>query len=118
MFWKKLLGIFGEDIASDFLKKQGFKILKRNYRCKFGEIDIIAKEKDVISFVEVKTVATNKTETPFDTIDLRKRKHIQQTASFYLNKEKKQNLTCRFDVISIRYKEDKEPEIELIRDAF
>lgn len=118
MLWKKLLGIFGEDTAVKFLKGQGFKILTRNYKCKLGEIDIIAEEKNIISFIEVKTVATDKTETPFDTIDSRKRKHIQQSASFYLNKERKQDLTCRFDVISIRYRKDKEPEIELIRDAF
>jgi putative endonuclease len=118
MFWKRFLGIFGEDTACEFLKKQGYRIIERNYKCKLGELDIIAKEKGVISFVEVKTLTAGKMETPLDTINLKKQRHIQQSALYYLNKEKMQNVDCRFDVVAIKYKEGAEPDIELIRDAF
>ena len=118
MFWKRFLGIFGENKAEKFLKRKGFKIIKRNYRCRYGEIDIIAKDKGVISFVEVKTVATNAAETPYNTVNSRKKGHISRSALFYLKEKGLNEADCRFDMIAVKYKEGKEPDIELIKGAF
>lgn len=118
MFWKRFLGVFGENTAAEFLKKQGFKILEKNYKCRFGEIDIIAKDGKTISFVEVKTITAGKTETPYDTINARKQEHISKSASFYLHTKELEDFTYRFDVVAIKYNKDKKPDIELIRDAF
>ncbi|MEI7903945.1 MAG: YraN family protein [Candidatus Firestonebacteria bacterium] len=117
MVWKKSLGDFGETAAVEFLKKQGFLIIERNYRCRYGEIDIIAKEKAVISFVEVKTITKGSTESPVDTITPAKQKHIQRCAELYLAGTKEE-YDCRFDVVAIEYEKGSELKIELIRDAF
>lgn len=118
MFWKKFLGIFGENAAEKYLKSIGFKILKKNYKCRYGEIDIIAKDKGVLSFVEVKTVSTDKAETPYDTINAKKREHISRTAMFYLRENGMNEAACRFDVISVKYKNGEEPKVEFIKGAF
>ena len=118
MFWKKLLGISGENTAVKFLRESGYKIIERNYRCKCGEIDIIAEEKGVLVFVEVKTIATDKAETAFDTIDSKKKEHISRAAEHYLRAKRKEDCLSRFDAIAIKYKNGKEAEVELIKGAF
>ena len=118
MFWKKFLGAFGEDTAVKFLIKQGYMILERNYKCRFGEIDIIAMDKSILVFVEVKTIATDKTETPGDTVNARKQNHIRNAAEFYLSSGKQKDFNCRFDVVAIKYIEGANPKVELIKDAF
>jgi putative endonuclease len=117
MFWKRFLGGFGEDEAVKFLKKNGYRILERNYRCRFGEIDIIAREKAAIVFVEVKAVTPGNTESAADTVTPRKQKHIQRCAELYLAGEKGE-YNCRFDVVAIEYSREGKLSIELIKDAF
>lgn len=97
----KCLGDRGEYIANYFLIKKGYKILKRNYRCFSGEIDIIAKDKKEIVFVEVKTRRNTHYGKPVESITFQKKKHIYDTAKYYLYTNKLCNKFIRFDVIEI-----------------
>ncbi len=110
------LGKEGEAIAVDFITRKGFKIMEKNYRTSFGEIDIIAKDKDVIVFIEVKTRADSHFGYPFEAVTHRKRDKIRKVALCYMKGLKKEN-PARFDVLSIRL-EDGKAAIEHIRDAF
>ena len=97
----KELGDIGEDIASKFMKKKGYKILDRNFKCKSGEIDIICKKKNEIVFVEVKTRRNFKYGNAVDSILPSKKKHILETAKYYLYIKDLSNLFVRFDVIEV-----------------
>ncbi|MBN2428535.1 MAG: YraN family protein [Deltaproteobacteria bacterium] len=110
------LGRWGEDLAVDFLKKRGMKILERNFRCPAGEIDIIARCGKHIIFVEVKTRKSEMFGTPQEAVNLRKQRQIIRAAQWYLE-QKPLNLQPRFDVLAIRAG-DNQPELEHIPDAF
>lgn len=97
-FQNKSTGKIGEDAACDFLKKKGYQILERNWGNKWGEIDIIAKDKEIIVFVEVKTKIGINFGTPEDMINPRKLNQIQRLASTY---PQSQNSQLRIDVIAI-----------------
>ncbi len=111
-----IYGKRGEIIASDFLKKKGYKILKLNYKNKIGEIDIIAKDGDFTVFVEVKARVSKQFGHPLEAIDERKQQKIYSVASIYLMKNHLVNTPVRFDAISILGLEN--PEIEHIISAF
>ena len=95
------MGRAGENRAVEFLKNKGYKILKTNYKTPFGEIDIIAEENSVIVFVEVKTRTSEDFGLPCEAVDKRKQEKYFKTATCYLQKEKKMDSECRFDVIEI-----------------
>jgi putative endonuclease len=95
------LGRAGEKLAVDFLKKKGFKILKTNYKTVVGEIDIIVQDKEYIVFIEVKTRSSDSYGVPAEAVDRKKQEKYYKTATFYLQKEKKTDANCRFDVIEI-----------------
>ena len=113
---KNTYGKRSEIIASDFLKKKGYKILEINYKNKIGEIDVIAKDGDYIVFVEVKSRLSGAFGHPFEAIDERKQQKIHAVASLYMIKNQKYGTNCRFDAISILGLEN--PEITHIIDAF
>jgi putative endonuclease len=94
-------GFEGEEIAVSFLKKNGYKIIERNYRIKSGEIDIIAKHKKDIVFVEVKTRSTDTFGSPAEAVDERKRTKIEKVASHYIQKNFSDDVSFRFEVVSI-----------------
>ena len=104
-FYKKLLGRAGEIKAVKFLKKKGFKILKKNYQTPFGEIDIIAEDNGAIVFVEVKTRTSEEYGLPCQAVDKRKQEKYYKIATYYLQREKKMDAECRFDVVEIENKE-------------
>jgi putative endonuclease len=110
------LGEKGEGLAVKFLKKKGYKIIERNYRTPVGEIDIIAVDGETLAFIEVKTRESMAYGQPFEAVNLFKRRKISNVALLYL-KKLKELPPCRFDVVSINYKDGK-PELELIMDAF
>jgi len=110
------LGKEGEDIALDFLRNKGFSIVIKNYRTVFGEIDIIAKDRGVIVFVEVKTRTGNSFGRPFEAVDQRKREKIRKVALSFMKTQKKE-FPSRFDVLSIT-KSGEGTRIEHIQDAF
>ena len=104
----KKLGDFGEAIAEIFLKNKGYRILDKNYSLiisgpKQGEIDIIAKKGDVISFIEVKTLASEKIILPEEKVDRLKLRKIIKTAKSWLMKNKiPLDNKWQIDVIAIR----------------
>lgn len=110
------LGEKGEELAKRFLQKKGYKLIEQNYKTPLGEIDIIAKDKDTLVFIEVKTRESIEFGYPFESVNYAKRQKIAKAAMSYL-KRFKEVPQCRFDVISIFYNSDR-PEFELIKDAF
>ncbi len=110
----KCLGNKGEDIANHFLIEKGYKILERNYRCSRGEIDIIAKDKKEIVFVEVKTRRNTHYGKPVESITFQKKKHIYDTAKYYLYIKKLCDKFIRFDVVEV-YVESKKVQINHIK---
>lgn len=95
-------GKTGEDLAENFLRANGYKILERNKRTRFGEIDIIAKENGQIVFVEVKTRTSDLYGLPQESVTKRKLMRIQRLAQIYLREKSLQNKSFRVDVISIQ----------------
>jgi len=111
------LGKCGEEIAVDFLKEQGYKIIARNYKSRFGEIDIIARDKDTLCFVEVKTRHSDKYGLPEEAVTRLKQRQIAKSALSFLKARALLDKKARFDVVSIIYAKDN-PKRELIKDAF
>jgi putative endonuclease len=106
-----------ESAAVKFLKAQGYKILRRNYKTKFSEIDIVAKDKGVICFVEVKARHSDRFGEPCEAISKHKQRQISKTAICYLKENSSFERPARFDVVTLLYTGDS-PEINLIKDAF
>ena len=100
-FYKKFLGRAGEIKAAEFLKKKGYKIITKNYKTPFGEIDVIAKDGDYIVFVEVKTRVNDDYGAPSEAVNFRKREKYFKVATYYLQCANKMDEPCRFDVIEI-----------------
>ena len=113
----KTLGKKGEDIAAAFLEKKGYNILFRNYKCSFGEIDIIAKHKKILSFIEVKTRSTKKYGLPQEAVTSVKQTKISRVALEFVQRYKMDNRAARFDVVSVQYLNDGY-EVDLIENAF
>ena len=110
------LGNKGEEIAINFLKEKGFKILDKNWRYKKSEIDIIISQKNILIFVEVKTRKSNYFSRPEEAITPKKIDLYQEAAEAYLEQHKLEN-EVRFDVISIIHTENK-TKIEHFINAF
>ena len=112
-----IFGKMGESLAERFLKKKGYEILERNFRCPLGEIDLIAKEAGELVFIEVKTRQTTSFGFPEEQITWRKQKKLEQLAQFYLKRYRKEE-PCRIDVVSILFNQTgKCVVIEVIPDA-
>ena len=111
------LGKKGEDIACKFLEKNGYQIMERNYRNRAGEIDIIARDKDDIVFVEIKTKISKDFAQPELSVNPSKQRKIVKTALTYLIGKGIKRTGCRFDVIGITG-EKEQRKIELIKNAF
>ncbi len=112
------IGQEAEATAVSFLKKKGFKILYKNYRTPVGEIDIIAKEKDTIVFIEVKARTSTYYGLPKEAVTAKKQQQIIKTALWYLKEKQLHNKSkIRFDVIAILLTNNK-TKIEHIKEAF
>ncbi len=98
---KKHFGDLGEDFATDLLKSKGYKIIDRNFRTKFGEIDIIALDGDVLVFVEVKTRHSRKYGKPEEAVTPRKIFRIRKAGEYYLLTHKNMPKKLRIDVVAI-----------------
>lgn len=94
-------GMRGETLAVQYLMKQGFKIITRNYRCPFGEIDIIATKDKVYVFIEVKTRRNLSFGRPSEAINKKKREHCVKTAQCFIKHFNLADVDCRFDAIEI-----------------
>ena len=103
MYQRHELGRNGEEISCDYLENKGYEILERNFRYKKYEIDIIAKDKNELVFIEVKTRSQKEYGLPAESVTKIKQKHICKAARFYLHIHKKENDFVRFDVIEVLF---------------
>lgn len=110
---KRRLGQAGEDQATAALKKDGYRIIERNYRNRFGEIDIIAEEGEYLVFVEVKKRSTAAFGDPLHAINIAKRRHIIRSAMFYLKANRSFDRRIRFDVVGIE-----RDKVRIVKHAF
>lgn len=101
------IGKLGEELATKYLKQNKYVILDRNFRCKQGEIDIIAIDSKQIIFVEVKTRTNLLYGNPSEAVNRVKRLHIKKAANYYLYKNNIKKIPIRFDVIEIYLKKQK-----------
>ena len=115
-----LLGAWGEALAAEYLRKKRYKIQAAGYRCRFGEIDLIAVNRTYLVFVEVKLRKSPDFAAAREYVDARKQDRLRATASMYLA-QNPTNLRCRFDIIEIYAPEGMDtvrPEINHMEDAF
>ncbi len=112
-FYKKFLGRAGEIKTAEFLKKKEYKILATNYKTHFGEADIIAKDGEVIVFIEVKTRSSDAFGEPSEAVNRKKQEKYFLIAKEYLQKNQLLDAECRFDVVEIE-----NGQINHIIDAF
>ncbi len=111
-------GRIAEDIAANYLAKQGLKLITRNFHSRFGEIDLIALQQDILVFIEVRYRKNERYLAVVETIDARKCRKLVATSEYYLLKHNAyQDYQCRYDVIAITGELDK-PLIEWIKNAF
>ncbi len=100
--YNRRLGAKGERAVARFLKKSGYEILERNFKCKLGEVDIIAQKGDVIAFVEVKTRTGDYFGEPNEAVDGLRKERYKNTAKFYFySKQKPMDVTVRFDIVEV-----------------
>jgi putative endonuclease len=111
------LGRRGEDLAESVFRRLGFDIVQRNYRCKHGEIDLIARRGRVLVFCEVKTRKTDMWGTPAEAVGLRKQSRLRQLAAVWLAGHAVGRVQVRFDVVSVIVRPDRS-EVTHIPDAF
>ncbi|MDE0825352.1 MAG: YraN family protein [Akkermansiaceae bacterium] len=113
------IGELGERIAVDFLKAEGRKVLYRNFRApKGGEVDIVARDGKILSFVEVKTRTSEKFGRPLDAVDREKELLIERGANEWLRLLGTREIPIRFDVVEVILREGEVPKVNLVRDAF
>jgi putative endonuclease len=111
---RRQTGAAYEELAADWLSEQGLEILERNYRCRRGEIDLIARDGRYLVFVEVKYRSAEKTGHPAEAVDWRKQHRISNVAAWYCYEHRlPEDQPCRFDVVSVLGE-----RIEYIKDAF
>ncbi|MCX8131953.1 MAG: YraN family protein [Clostridia bacterium] len=116
---KRLFGKKGEDIAVKHLKENNYVIVQRNFReGRIGEIDIIAREREFICFVEVKARTSIEFGMPSEAVNYRKQSKIKKLAYIYVSKHKLYDSNLRFDIVEIVFSKDKEYTINLIKNAF
>lgn len=111
-------GPLGERLASRFLKKLGYKILRRNCRNQFGEIDLIVRDGNEVVFVEVKTRTSSEWGDPAEAVTARKQKLIRLAAERIATRARIRNHPLRFDIVAVLLHKDAEPEIRHYKDAF
>jgi len=112
------LGHRGEKCAEKFLRRRKYRIVTRNYRCPLGEIDLIALDDSTVVFVEVKTRADRYHGDPQDAVTPEKQRRLTRAAEAFLKHTSSQDRACRFDVITVTFDHDDNPEIEHFLDAF
>jgi putative endonuclease len=110
-------GKTGEKLAAAHLVEAGYRIIEQNYHCCFGEIDIVAEEKDTLVFVEVKSRRSDAYGSPQLAVGREKQKKISRIALHYLSEHHLRHRPARFDVVAVKLLPAGD-RVELIRDAF
>jgi len=111
------IGKKGEEVAKSYLEEKGYNIIEQNWRYSRAEVDIIAKEEEVLVFVEVKARSYNYYGPPEDFVTAKKRKLLSIAASAYMQKHN-HDWVIRFDIISVLFGEEKTYKIQHFEDAF
>ncbi len=115
---RREVGILGEKLARDFLEKRGYHILETNYRCREGEIDIVARHKDSLIFVEVRTKKSLEFGSPEESITPTKKERLKAVAAHYGQNHDDLPSSWRIDVVAIELdKNGQASRIELIENA-
>jgi len=115
---RQTLGRLGEELAAQHLQRQGYVILKRNYRCQYGEVDIIAQDGQRTAFVEVRTRTGSAFGTPEESVTLRKQERLATVARSYLEEKELGEIDWGIDVVAVEFRPDGVLQrIELIRNA-
>ena len=112
------LGQNGENLAAVFLSENGYVILTRNFRCRHGEIDIIAKNREVLVFIEVKTRTGQDFGSPAAAVTTKKQRQISKAAQYFLAERNLFDVPARFDVVSVVIAPGQRNKIEIITSAF
>jgi putative endonuclease len=112
------LGAHGEELAAQFLRAAGMEIVERNWRCRYGELDLIAREAGVTAFVEVKTRSGLGFGIPAEAVTFTKQQRIRRLALLWLNEQQGPWRQIRFDVVSVLVERDREPVIEHLKAVF
>jgi putative endonuclease len=114
---RRQLGDHGEDLAAAALKRQGYKILERNYVTPLGEIDLVARQGQTLVVVEVKTRRGSRFGAPQEAVHPGKQVRLRRLADYYLKAKRLTGATVRFDVVAVTMTET-EPQVEIIPGAF
>ncbi len=110
------VGSRGEDLACEYLKKSGYKIIERNFRIRGGEVDIVCKDKDILVFVEVKARYSHEYGLPIESMTFWKISALKKSAMFYITQNGLGNKPYRIDFIGIDYADSRDnPIIELVK---
>ena len=115
---RQKLGEKGEKLAEKFLRRKGFRVRARGYRCRWGEIDLIAQHKDSIVFIEVRTQSSDRFGSAYDALTSAKKLHVRRAAKHYLQKYRLTDKPYRYDFIQIVINKTDPPQIEHIEDVF
>jgi len=111
---RRKIGAFYEEQAARYLSGQGYRILERNFRCRLGEIDLIAEEQGTLVFIEVKYRRSTRYGAPSEAVTPSKQKTICRVADYYrMSRQVPENQGCRFDVAAVL-----DGEVKVYRDAF
>jgi putative endonuclease len=110
-------GRWAEDQALDYLRGNGLRLLRRNFRCRLGEIDLVMADRDLIVFVEVRFRSSNQFGSGFDTVTRAKQRRLIAAARAYLARHASDSTTCRFDVMSVTQR-NYAPEFVWLKNAF
>ena len=117
---RKRLGELAETLTAEHLRRKGYRILTRNYRCRYGEVDIIALDNRTLVFIEVRAKSAAGFGTPQESVGYRKQARLREVARHYLATEQTKGTLCRFDVVAIQFDPEsrKVTEFEHIKNAF
>ncbi len=116
---RKQRGQAAEDAAARYLQSRGYRILVRNWRTRYGELDMIAEDRAALVFVEVRSKFADDPTTPQETITLAKQRQVSRAAVAYVSQHNIQDRDCRFDVVEVFLNRDGKPvRVNLIQNAF
>ncbi len=103
MYFRQEIGKWGENLACKYLEENNYKVIERNFLCRQGEIDIVARDfsKNELVFIEVKTRSNFKYGNPADAVDKQKQRHMVHAIKYYLYKNHMQNMPIRVDVLEV-----------------
>jgi len=111
------LGRKGEAVAEQFLRDLRYRIVARNFRCRAGEIDLVALDGPVLVFVEVRSRRGERAGTPLESVDARKQQQVARVARHFLSMRGLGEREARFDVVGVRFDQEP-PVVEHVQSAF